>query len=304
MLWETLFLIFYAFVACFLLAGVRRKLRARIQGRIGPPILQPLYDFLKLLVKETSMPRGASRLYVYAPILALALALTATVMIPVPGISPLSFAGDLIVVLILLTSATAFLLLGGLASSNPYSGVAGSRGLLLVLTLELPLALIVASIYMATGKLNIEQIATSMATDKISSICLAPSLVAFLVYIVAKTWTTPFSLPNAETEIMEGPFVEYSGGLLALVELTHFLEQYALVGLLSNMLTYIIFGQSDFAYSVVLYSTLLVLVVVLVTLVETIFARLRLDQALKILFILPNLLALTSIALVGVRWLT
>lgn len=283
----------------FLLAGIKRKLRARIQGRVGPPVLQPLYDFVKLLLKSSSMPETATTLYTLAPILCLAFSLAACLVLPVAGLAPLSFAGDMIVFFLLLTASSANLVAGGLASSNPYSGLGSSRGLLLLTAIELPLALVIASLYAATGELGLAEIATKLENNRVLYAPLAPSLLALLVYAMGKTWTTPFSAPKAETEIMDGPTIEYGGTLLAMFELSHFLELYALSGLLSNLLLPLV--ATPYVYiNITLYLVLLVLVVAALAVLESVFARLRPDQAFKALISVPTLLALSSLLLAGV----
>lgn len=298
------FIIVYVLAAGFLLAGIRRKLRARIQGRVGPPVLQPFNDFLKLLAKNTSLPKNASWVYIYAPVVGLSFAFVAAMITPLAYLGPFTFAGDMIVILLLLAASSVSLILGGLASSNPYSGIAGSRGLILLIGMEVPLALIVSSLYLATGNLDIKGIMERLMHQRILYVYLAPTLVALMVYAIGKTWTNPFSIPNAETEIMEGPMIEYSGGMLAMAELSHFLELYVLVGLLADMLTPLVISDPVFKVaSVLAYTVILLALIVVVSVIDSIFARLRADQALKVLFILPTILSIFSIlSLVIVGW--
>ncbi|RLE60607.1 MAG: hypothetical protein DRJ35_02795 [Thermoprotei archaeon] len=306
MYWESVvFIIVYVFAVCFLLAGIRRKLKARIQGRVGPPVLQPFYDFLKLLTKNASLPKNASWVYIYAPVIGLSFAFVAAVITPLAYLGPLAFAGDVIVIFLLLAASSVSLILGGLASSNPYSGIAASRGLILLIGMEVPLALFVSSLYLATGSLDIEGIMEELVHQRILYVYLAPTLVALMVYAIGKTWTNPFSIPNAETEIMEGPMIEYSGGMLAMAELSHFLELYVLVGLLADMLTPLVISDPVFKVaSVLAYTVILLVLIVVMSVIDSIFARLRADQALKVLFILPTILSIFSVlSLIIMRWM-
>ena len=114
----------FTFAMSVLLAGIDRILVARMQRRVGPPLLQPLYDYLKCLGKETIVPRKANRFWFFnAPLLGLVSVFVTALLIPVGGVWPFSTAADLIVVLYLLTMASVMIIVGSAASGSPIAGV-------------------------------------------------------------------------------------------------------------------------------------------------------------------------------------
>ncbi len=131
---------------------IDRKVTARIQARVGPPFLQPFYDFVKLLGKETLIPAGANRMaFLLMPLVALAaMGLAATVLLGNVFwqnglIGAWGFVGDVVVVLYLLVVPSAALVVGASSSNNPFASVGASRELKLLMSYELPMLLAVAA---------------------------------------------------------------------------------------------------------------------------------------------------------------
>jgi NADH-quinone oxidoreductase subunit H len=153
------FLIFpgllFAGVTGAFLSWFDRKLSARVQFRKGPPLLQPFYDFFKLLlVKETILPKqGSPLVFLSAPLFSVFGATMAGVFILLPllGITT-GFRGDLLVIFYLLTIPSFSYIIGSLASGNPLAAVGGSREMKLILSYELTFLLVVAGIIMKCGQ--------------------------------------------------------------------------------------------------------------------------------------------------------
>ena len=140
-------LIFPGFLFCFLagmlLSGIDRKLVARMQKRVGPPILQPFYDFFKLMGKETIVPAAASRtVFLMAPLVGLAALVVIQLFIPIFSFQAFSGVADVIVILYLLLIPALAIIMGGAASGSPYAGVGLSREMVTVIACELPLVLV------------------------------------------------------------------------------------------------------------------------------------------------------------------
>ena len=155
---ETLgyILIFPGFLFCFLvglfLAGVDRKIVAKMQKRVGPPVLQPFYDFFKLCGKETIVPAAANKgMFLAAPLVGLAALIVLQMFIPVFSFSAFSTMADVIVILYLLLIPALSMILGGAASGSPYAGVGLSREMVTVIACELPLVLVLLAIAKAVG---------------------------------------------------------------------------------------------------------------------------------------------------------
>ena len=155
---ETLgyILIFPGFLFCFLvglfLSGVDRKIVARMQKRVGPPLLQPFYDFFKLCGKETIVPAAANKgVFLAAPLVGLASLIVLQLFIPVFNFTAFSTMADVIVILYLLLIPALAMIVGGAASGSPYAGVGLSREMVTVIACELPLVLVLLAIAKAVG---------------------------------------------------------------------------------------------------------------------------------------------------------
>ena len=143
----------FAAVGGLLLAGIDRKVLAHMQRRIGPPIVQPFYDFFKLMGKETIIPAAARPgIYKAAPIIGLVSLSLMMLFFPIFGHSA-AFGGtaDLIVILYLLTIPAVALIIGGSASGSPFAGVGISREMVVMLGYELPLVMVLLAVAKKVG---------------------------------------------------------------------------------------------------------------------------------------------------------
>ncbi len=213
--------LFLAAYALFL-AYLDRKIAARMQHRVGPPLLQPLADLVKVLGKEVIDPRGVDRpAFDAGPVLALAAVMTAFLYIPVTGPSPLAFQGDLVLVLYLLTLPTIALFLLGWLSRNIFSTVGGVRAVTQLFIYEVPFFLALLAPAIAAGSWSISDIAAFQGSHPWFALLQPIGFVVALVGLQAKLERTPFDIPEAETEIVAGPWTELTGRRLALMILTN-----------------------------------------------------------------------------------
>jgi NADH-quinone oxidoreductase subunit H len=256
---------------------VDRKLYARLQNRVGPPILQPLADFVKLSAKQEIIPAQADApVFRAMPVIAMAATASAFLYVPMWGSSSLfAFEGDLIVVLYLLVLPTLAFFLGGVYSTSLYASLGALRTITQLFAYEVPLFLAVLSPALLSGSWSISGIAAFFA--------LHPwwwcfDLLGFAVGLTAalgKLEKVPFDIPDAETEIVGGVFTEYSGRHLALIRLTLDMEAIVIASLLASVL--LPFGLPG-ALGFVAYIAKLLFVIALLALLRTIMARLRIDQ--------------------------
>jgi len=196
-----------------LLEGIMRKLRARIHSRIGPPIVQPYYDLLKLLGKEDL--RAGDPWLGFAPILALASTLTASLLIPLGGEAPLAGAGDLLVFLYFVGISAVAVIFMGMVSWSPYGFLGSSREMMIYLSVEpvLFITLITAAVHARSLKLYDLVLWNHAMGPQISMVIAA---IAFFLVLQAQLGRLPFDIAEAETEIMGGPSIEIGGPKLAL----------------------------------------------------------------------------------------
>jgi len=291
-------LLFSGIVGGFL-SWFDRKITARVQFRKGPPLLQPLYDFIKLLTKETLIPKdGSAFTFLVAPVLALFGAVISAVFILLPlfGIQT-GFVGDLIVIIYLLNIPSLSYMIGALASGNPLAAVGASREMKLILSYEVPFLLVLISIILKSDmsiKLS-EIIAFQTANGAfIGSISGVIGFIVALMCIQAKLGLVPFDMAEGEGEICDGITIEFSGTTYALVNLAKYIMLFVLPALVVGLF----FAGMNFEGINILWSILkVVLVVLLVTLIRNTNPRVRIDQAMRFFWIWMNLLAVISIVL-------
>ncbi len=203
------------------LAGVDRRLSARMQRRVGPPLAQPFYDLLKLMEKE-SVVVGLHRQFFLAGYLVFTIAA-----------GMLFFGGgDLLIVLFVLTLASVFFVLGAYATGSPYSVIGAERELLLLMASEPMLLLAIMGMYLVTGSFDAAAVA---AHPGILAIALPGVLFGLLYVLTIKLRKSPFDLStshHAHQELVKGITTEYSGRALAAIELAHWYETAVILGLI------------------------------------------------------------------------
>ena len=292
-------LLFAAFVGAFL-SWFDRKITARVQFRKGPPLLQPFYDFFKLLlVKETILPKqGSPIMFLLAPVFAVFGATMAGVFILLPLLNITSgFKGDLLVIFYLLTIPSFSYIIGSLASGNPLAAVGGSREMKLIISYEMTFLLVIAGIIMKCGqKFDLYsviqiQLEGSPFIGSISGVIL---FIVGIFCVQAKLGLVPFDMAEAETEITEGIHIEYSGVPYALIKLT----KYIMFFILPAFLIALLMNGFRLEGIHILWSVLKIVgVVLLLTLIRNTNPRIKIKQAISFFMIWMNLFAVIAIVL-------
>lgn len=312
-LWDLFYvLVFPGLLFCslfgLLLAGIDRKVVARMQRRVGPPLAQPAYDFLKLLGKETLVPAGAARFtYLAAPYIGLASLIVTVLFIPIGGYQAFSGGADTVVILYLLTIPSLAIIFGGSASGSPYAGVGVSRTMVSIMSYELPLILIILAVGKAAGAFSgitfsLEQITAYQRVfgSFLFDWRLIPAALAMLLVIPCEVGAHPFDVGEAETEICEGPLVEYSGAPLAVFKLSHAIKMFVMTALFCALFLGGI-NTGTVWLNVVLALCICVAVTVLsMSLPHAITARLKVEQVFRLFWSVVAGLALLSLIFVWV----
>lgn len=202
-----------------LFAGIDRKLTARMQGRVGPPVLQPFYDVLKLFEKENITVNKVQDFYVLCFFL----------FVVVTGC--FFFAGlNLLLIIFTLTLASVFLIVGSFSSNSPYSQIGAERELLQMMAYE-PMVLIMAiGFYMFCGSFDVGTIVT---LSNMPFIYLIGIFVGFVFILTIKFRKSPFDLSmshHAHQELVKGLTTEFSGKTLGIIEIAHWYENIFLLG--------------------------------------------------------------------------
>jgi len=306
-MYKGLIYIYYAVVYGFLLTAVigliaswvDRKVTARVQYRVGPPILQPLIDIVKLLGKETLIPEGASKVtFLAAPVVGLGSVILVSTLLWANNIHPqFTFLGDLIVVVYLLVIPSISIMMGGFASRNPLASLGASREMKLILGYELPFLLAVlvpvikSGFSIRLGQILIFQAQNAAVATNLSGVL---ALIVAIMCIQAKLALVPFDIPEAETEIVSGPLIEYSGSGLAIYRLM----KNMLLCTLPLFLIIIFMGGLKYNGISILFSVLkYVGLVALITVIRNTNPRVRIDQAVRFFWGPMTIIAIIAVVL-------
>lgn len=282
----------FTIVVGILASWIDRKVTARVQWRVGPPLLQPLYDIIKLLGKETIVPQGNKFIFLSTPLFGLASVIVVSTLIWKTIIDPgATFLGDIIVILYLLTIPAIALIIGGFSSRNPLASIGASREMKLVLAYELPFILSLIVPIIKSGSIRLGDI---LVYQLLNGILLSnPSgIIVFIVAIIcmqAKLGLVPFDIAEAETEISSGIYIEYSGTPLAIIRLTRYMMLFVVPMFLVSSFMGGIYSLSGILKYVIL--------LVLVILIRNTNPRVRIDQAVKFFWGPMTVLAVIGIIL-------
>jgi ech hydrogenase subunit B len=203
-----------------LLAGFDRIVTARMQSRVGPPLLQPFFDVFKLMAKENMVVNHYQNFYI----------LCFLVFIIITG--ALFFAGgDLLLAIFALTLAGIFLAMGAYSANSPYSIIGAERELILMMAYEPMLLLAIVGFYMATGTFIVHEI---IQVNR-PLVFQMPGIFLGILYILTiKFRKSPFDLSTSHhghQEVVKGLTTEFSGPALAMIEVAHWYENIMLLGL-------------------------------------------------------------------------
>ena len=296
------------FIAAFGFAAeyIDRKLCALLQNRVGPPWFQPVADFIKLAAKEDVVPQHAdSTVFKLMPILAMTSIITSFLYMPLWGTQSLySFKGDLIVVLYLLMVPTLTYFLGGWYSRSVFSMIGAIRSVTQLFAYEIPLFLSILAPAMLADTWSLSEMSKFYTEHPLLGLINIPGFAIALIALLGKLEKVPFDIPEAETEIVAGAFTEYSGRLLALFRLA--IDMELIVGASLLAAVFMPFGlHFGTAAGFALYLVKVLFIIALVSILRTIFARLRIDQMIsfcwKILAPAAFLLLLVNLIIKGVH---
>lgn len=211
-------------LAAPLLTGWVRKVKARLQRRRGPPLVQPYRDLYRLLGKEAIVAENASWLFRTAPYLIFALTWVGAALVPTFATGLLfSWTGDLIAIIALLGAARFLLALAGMDVGTSFGGIGASREVMIASLAEPAMLMIVVTLALTVGSTQLSTIAEFMLSPASGlRVSLALALVAFLIVALAENARIPVDNPATHLELTmvhEAMVLEYSGRHLAMIDL-------------------------------------------------------------------------------------
>jgi formate hydrogenlyase subunit 4 len=246
-----------------------------MQGRVGPPILQPFYDVGKLFEKEKTVANDTQRFYV----------ISYFVFMIFTG--ALFFAGgDILLVIFALTLAQVFLVLGAYSANSPYSHVGAERELIQIMAYEPMVILAAVGMYVVTKSFNVGTIAGY--TQPL--VLFLPGIFAGFIYILTiKLRKSPFDIStshHAHQEIVKGVTTEFSGPTLGLIEVTHWYETVFLLG----------FVYLFFAFNPLIAFIAVILVYLLELLIDNASARVKWQLVMKSSWAIAAIVGVVNLA--------
>lgn len=267
-----------------LLDGLDRKISARMQGRAGPPLLQPYYDLCKLFSKQMI---AVNRVQVL-------LNLSYLVFLAIAG--AMLFAGaDILMCTFLLSTADMFLVMAASCDSSPFSTLGAGREMIQMMAYE-PLVLLMAvGFYLATGTFHVGEIIQAPTC----AVALMPGFLLGFIFITAiKLRKSPFDLStshHAHQEMVKGITTEMSGPTLAVMEIGEYYEKMLLLGIVAIFFI----NASPLSWPIAIALTLFVYFIEI--LIDNVCARLNWKQVLDVCWLITllaggiNILILMSI---------
>ena len=264
----------YAVPMAWLMLWLERKLRARMQGRIGPPFYQPFFDFVKLAAKQQVLrPSFDFLLMAILPLIAVSAGLGALALLPFSADSK-GFAGDLVLLVAFLEVPALCAVLAGFASRSIFGQVGATREAILSITYNLPFFTAIVALASSAQSLRLIDIAAT-PTGGVRAL----AVLTLCLCLPIKLRLNPFSFSNAEQEIYSGPATEFSGPQLAMWELAHGLEWVVLTGLVVCL--GLPFRTTTWIGNFVLFTGFSLFLVILLTILAAGTARLRIHQAAR-----------------------
>ncbi|MEA4922113.1 MAG: complex I subunit 1 family protein [Eubacteriaceae bacterium] len=247
-----------------LLAGIDRKITARMQGRVGPPIVQPFYDFFKLIEKEDITVNRIQDFYV----------LCFFIFVVVTG--GFFFAGEsLLLIMFTLTLASVFLIIAAFSSNSPYSQIGAERELLQMLAYEPMVLIACVGFYMFTGSFQVSKI---MESDNMSFLPMIGLFIGYVFILTIKFRKSPFDLSmshHAHQELVKGLTTEFSGKTMALIEISHWYENVFLLAIV------FLFFVNGTVWGAVIGVVVALLAYFLEIFIDNSFARMKWNVALN-----------------------
>ena len=277
-------IVLYIVLAPFLgglLAGVDRILTARMQGRKGPPLLQPFYDVKKLFAKQIVIVNHVQNFLVFG------------FLIFVVFTGALFFSGgDILLVFFALTLAGIFFIMSASSANSPYSSMGAQRELMQMMAYEPMILLVAIGMYVASGSFSVAEIIRS---STMPIVYLPGVFIGYLFILEIKFRKSPFDLStshHAHQEMVKGLTTEISGNILATVEIAHWYENVFLLGVVG------LFFLNSSWWSALIAVAVCVAVYFLEVFTDLVFPRVKWQTMLKAAWIVTLVAGVLNLVII------
>ena len=288
-------LIIFLSLTVMVLTWIERKFLARIQQRMGPMrvgphgILQPIADVIKLISKEDILPSWADKpIYWMAPIAIFVPAIAIWVTIPFSESLVLQNLDlGLFYVAAISVLSVLGLVMAGWGSANKYSMLGGLRAVGQLISYEIPFIMAILGVAMLSQSLSLIDVVNDQSN--IANIIVQP--IGFLIFLaagLAELGRTPFDIHHAESEVVGGPFVEYSGAHWAIIQLSEYVNTFAIAALIVLMFlggwswpSMPFTGIAHNFLSLIWFLVKIYAVILLIFWIRGTYPRLRIDQLMS-----------------------
>ena len=293
---KLIFQVIFILLIAPIFTGVIKKIKAKVQHRIGASVFQPYYDLMKLFKKDLVVSSTASWIYNLAPYMYFVTSLVAMSCLPVVHqLTGFTFFTDLLIIVYLFVTGRIFMALAGLDTGRTFGGMGSSREMLVSALVEPALFLIIITVSARAGvaSTNVSSIYefavnhTETAFTPINILLFA----SMLMILIAETSRIPVDDPSTHLELTmvhEAMVLEYSGRQLAFIELGTYLKQLVFMTFMANILIPIGFNIENIFLSLGIYLLKILVITILVALVELNTVKLR-------LYSIPNFAAIAFI---------
>ena len=261
-----------------ILAGLDRKLSAKMQRRVGPPVLQPFYDVGKLFQKEKQTPTRFQDFYV----------ILFVVFIIASGVL-FFMGGDLLLVIFTLTIGAAFLIIAAYSSNSPYAELGAERELLAMMAYEPMVLITVIGFYMYGGSFRVSEI---MAADNMAFLPLIGIFFGWVFILTLKFRKSPFDLSmshHAHQELVRGVTTEFVGRTMGWIEISHWYENVFLLGFV------FLFFANGTAWGWIIGIVVAILAYFFEVFIDNCFARMKWQFAFKSAWVVAVVLGMINL---------
>lgn len=266
-----------------LLAGLDRKVTARMQSRVGPPLLQPFYDVIKLFSKQNAVVNASQDVLIFFYMFFCIF--TGFIFF---------IGGDLLLVVFSFTLASVFLVLCAYTTNSPFSSMGASRELMQIMCYEPAVMLMAVGMYMVTGSFAVSDI----VSNPFPPIVMLPGVfIAFMYILLIKLRKSPFDIStshHAHQEMVKGVTTEISGPCLALVEIAHWYESILIWGLV-----YLFFSFASI-WSIAIFAVIFALIFVIEIFFDNTCARVKWQYMLKSSWAITATAAFLNLLLIAI----